>query len=361
MTQLLIALALASLAGPPVETVDELPTLLGEEFDLLEALDQLAEDHRAQERALKENNARRKEVIGRRDRAARAHTDAQSRLERERDTIRRRIRVYIELKKLEDWQIGASAADYSSWMRKRRLFAKLLEGDEQRIVRYHEVVRHYREAKNTHESELAELAAVEKRIAEAQAGLERDKALKIALLESIRTEKRFYAKAGRDLDQASRKLQEKIGNFEEWTSKRLWFRDLKGQYLLPLPGGKSKRSFGKHIHEKFKTVTMHRGVTMIPGKRGYRRVRVIYWGRVVFAGWLKGFGNTIIVDHTKNDYTLYAHLDRMDVKVGDVLKSREVIGLLGASGSLEGEKLYFELRIDGKPVDPARWFRRSLK
>ncbi len=106
---------------------------------------------------------------------------------------------------------------------------------------------------------------------------------------------------------------------------------------------------------------MHRGMTFVPGARRKKTGRVIYWGRVVYAGWLKGFGNTVIVDHTKNDFTLYAHLDEVKVKVGDQLKSRQPIGVIGSSGSLEGVKLYFELRIDGKPVNPRKWFVPRLR
>ncbi len=355
----LLTVAAVCAAVPPVESVEALPKLLEEEYDLLEALDQLDEDRRLQEASLVENQAQRTQVIARRDRAARAHAEAEETLNVERGRIRRRIRVYAELKQVKDWQLLASAGDYATYLRKRRLLANLLEGDEKRIAAYQKVVMHYRQARATHNQELAELAAVEKRISDAQSRLERDKAIKLALLESVRSEKSFFEKADRDLGKAALSLQQKIDNFEEWQGKRLWFRDLKGQYLLPLPGGNITRVFGESRHPRFKTVTMHRGIDMVVGKtkRASKKVRVIYWGRVVYAGWLKGFGKTIIVDHTKNDYTLYAHLSRIDVKVDDVLKSRQPIGLIGRSASLQGEHLYFELRIDGKPVNPKKWFR----
>ncbi|MFT5432632.1 MAG: murein DD-endopeptidase MepM/ murein hydrolase activator NlpD, partial [Myxococcota bacterium] len=239
----------------------------------------------------------------------------------------------------------------------RRLLNQMVIDDEERIRNYHKVVQRYREARIVHEKELAELNAVEEKISDARTRLERDKAIKLALLESVRGDKLFYAKAGRDLDKAADDLQERILNFEEWKNKRLWFRDLKGQYMNPVPGGRIKKGYGKKTHPKFGTVTLQRGIDIIPGRKNVRTVRVIYWGKVVFAGWLRGYGRTVIVDHTKGDYTLYAHLSKMTVKKGDMLKSRQAIGTLGRTGSLEGEHLYFELRIDGKPVDPMRWLR----
>jgi len=356
MTGLATIAALCVLA-PPVGSVEELPKLLGEEFDLLEALDELDEDRKRQERLLAANQAKRLEVIVRRDKAAEKHRRAKATLQRERQRIRRRITVYVELKRTKDWQILASSDDYAGYLRKRRLLKQLVKDDEERIRNYHKVVERYREARVGHEKELSDLSSLESKISDARTRLERDKAIKLALLQSVRADKQFYVKAERDLDKAADALQERISNFEEWKGKRLWFRDLKGQYLNPVPGGKVITKFGKKTHPKFGTVTLQRGIDIVPGRKGVRTVRNIYWGRVVYAGWLKGYGQTVIVDHTKGDYTLYAHLAKVIVKKGDMLKSRQAIGKLGRSGSLEGEHLYFELRMGGKPVDPLKWLR----
>ena len=132
--------------------------------------------------------------------------------------------------------------------------------------------------------------------------------------------------------------------------------------MNPVPGGQLEQGYGKTTHPKFNTSTFHRGLRIVPGRKRVRTVRVIYWGRVVYSGWLRGYGNTVIVDHTKGDYTLYAHLSRVKVQVGDVLKSRQEIGIMGRSGALDGKvALYFELRLSGKPVNPIYWFRRKQK
>ena len=348
----------ACLSAPPLDTVEDLPKLLGEEFDLLQALDSLDDDRREQEKRLSENQAKRIEVIARRDRAAKRHADARKTLQEERERIRRRIQVYVDLKKVRQWQLLASAGDYATYLRMRRVLAQLVKGDEQRIREYHDVVKSYHAAKTGHEDELAELSRVEKQITDARTRLERDKAIKTALLESVRADKKFWQKAGRDLDRASKRLQGRIENFEEWKGKRLWFRDLKGQYLNPVPGGQIDQGYGKTTHPKFNTSTFHRGLRIVPGRKRVRTVRAIYWGRVVYAGWLRGYGNTVIVDHTKGDYTLYAHLANLKVQEGDVLKSRQELGTMGRSGALDGKvALYFELRLGGKPVNPVYWFR----
>ena len=360
----MIAPALAALVvcAPPVGSVEELPRLLQEEFDLLEALEQLDVDRQDQERALAENQKTREEVIGRRDRAAKAHRDATTRLSTERDRIRRRIHVYIQLQKMKttEWLLLATAGDYATWLKRRHVLERLMKDDEERIKTYHATVKHYRNAEAKLEKELKDLQAVELRIKTARATLIRDTDVKATLLESVRTEKLFYAKAGKDLDKAAQKLQERIDAWQEWQGAKRWFRDLKGQYSLPVKGGKILLGYGNHTHPKFQTVTMHRGLDIGPGKGGEKTVHVMYPGKVVFAGILRGYGNTVIVDHTNRDFTLYAHLAKILVKEGDIVESKPrptKLGILGETGSFEGERLYFEIRIDGQPVDPGPWFQ----
>jgi septal ring factor EnvC (AmiA/AmiB activator) len=78
-------------------------------------------------------------------------------------------------------------------------------------------------------------------------------------------------------------------------------------------------------------------------------------GRVVHAGWFKGYGNLIIVDHGGGYHTLVAHLATMRTAMGEDVEAGEVLGTVGDSGSLKGPYLYFELREKGKPVDPRPW------
>ena len=70
------------------------------------------------------------------------------------------------------------------------------------------------------------------------------------------------------------------------------------------------------------------------------------------AGPRSGYGNTVVVYHGLGYSTLYAHLSAISVAVGDQVSSGDRIGSIGASGLSTGPHLHFELRIDGKAVDP---------
>jgi septal ring factor EnvC (AmiA/AmiB activator) len=78
---------------------------------------------------------------------------------------------------------------------------------------------------------------------------------------------------------------------------------------------------------------------------------------VRFAGWFRGYGKIVILDHGSAWYTVSGHLDEIDVAVGDAVARGAPIGRVGDTGSLAGPQLYFEIRRGGEALDPADWLR----
>ncbi|MCM2327400.1 MAG: peptidoglycan DD-metalloendopeptidase family protein [Lysobacter sp.] len=87
-------------------------------------------------------------------------------------------------------------------------------------------------------------------------------------------------------------------------------------------------------------------------------VRAVADGRVVYADWLRGFGNLLILDHGGGYMSLYGYNDGLLRQVGDGVKGGDAVAQVGASGGAGESGLYFELRHDGKPFDPMRWVAR---
>lgn len=75
-------------------------------------------------------------------------------------------------------------------------------------------------------------------------------------------------------------------------------------------------------------------------------------GRVVWSGWMDGYGNAVVIDHGGGLATLYGHLSALSVRAGDAVDQGDEVGLVGCTGSCTGSHLHFEVRIDGTPVDP---------
>lgn len=75
-------------------------------------------------------------------------------------------------------------------------------------------------------------------------------------------------------------------------------------------------------------------------------------GIVVIAGWLRGYGWVVYVDHGNGLSTRYGHLSRIDVAVGQTLKRGEQLGLVGSTGRSTGPHLHYEVRINGQAINP---------
>lgn len=87
-------------------------------------------------------------------------------------------------------------------------------------------------------------------------------------------------------------------------------------------------------------------------------IKAIHPGRVVFADWMRGFGNLLIIDHGDDVMSLYAHVQRFDVTVGAPVDNAQTVATVGASGGRSDSALYFEVRQNGEPIDPRRWIRQ---
>jgi septal ring factor EnvC (AmiA/AmiB activator) len=87
-------------------------------------------------------------------------------------------------------------------------------------------------------------------------------------------------------------------------------------------------------------------------------VRAVADGLVVYADWLRGFGNLLILDHGGGYMSLYANNEGLLRRVGEKVRAGDPIANVGASGESADSGLYFELRRDGKPLDPLKWTAR---
>ncbi|MDN5844462.1 MAG: peptidoglycan DD-metalloendopeptidase family protein, partial [Alcaligenaceae bacterium] len=86
-------------------------------------------------------------------------------------------------------------------------------------------------------------------------------------------------------------------------------------------------------------------------------VHAIAAGRVVYASWLSGFGNILIVDHGQQYLSVYAYNQSLLRQVGDIVAAGDTIARVGATGGQVEPGLYFEIRHDGAPINPQLWLR----
>lgn len=119
--------------------------------------------------------------------------------------------------------------------------------------------------------------------------------------------------------------------------------------------GKVISKFGTVRHPKYQTKTLNNGID-ISVKIG-DPVYAVYDGDVIYADKFLGYGNVIMIDHGNGYFTLYAHLSQMDVIINQPVAMGEIIGKCGDTGSLDGPMLHFEIRKDGKPLNPLDYLK----
>jgi septal ring factor EnvC (AmiA/AmiB activator) len=131
---------------------------------------------------------------------------------------------------------------------------------------------------------------------------------------------------------------------------------LRGKLDWPVHGSVSA-PFGKYKHPEFAAEIFRKGID-IDAPIG-EEIRAVEKGTVVYADRFSGYGKMVIVDHGERYYTIYGHLSEMLKKSGDEVRRGEVVGRAGDSDSLAGSKLYFEMRKDGRSLDPVPWFKKQ--
>ena len=129
------------------------------------------------------------------------------------------------------------------------------------------------------------------------------------------------------------------------------FASLKGKLRLPVRGRLVNR-FGERREEGAAWKGLF--IRAVTGET----VHAVADGLVVYADWLRGFGNLLILDHGGGFMSLYADNEGLLRKVGEKVRAGDPVANVGASGSSADSGLYFELRRDGKPFDPLKWTAR---
>ena len=372
MLSLLAAAALATTLPQVQERLAEeraaAQKLAAREATLLGKLADLERQIELEERALRAAQMKLRAANARLALAEERSNLAQGRVERAMATTGPHLAARYRLGREGYLRFLLGARSVGDLLRRRRLFNALLQSDLAALA----VLRVSAEDARSARDELAAAKAEVKSSADAEA--ERKKSLlaiideQRTLLLSLQQEKALHEEAVRELEQAERDLSRKLVDIQKdapavprtaQTALTASIRRARGKLRFPLEQGKVEAHFGRAIDPRFGTVTVQNGID-VRAPLG-AAVRAIWAGRVAHAGWFKGFGNLLIVDHGEGVFSLMAHLDRLEKAVGDDVRAGDEVGTVGDTGSLKGPYLYFELRDGQKPLDPERWLSRRRK
>lgn len=160
---------------------------------------------------------------------------------------------------------------------------------------------------------------------------------------------RLVAELGTVIAATSSRVTDRVENVADSVAIAGPFSTLRGKLRLPVRGELANR-FGSRTRSGGLDA---KGVFIRAA--GGERVRAVASGQVVFADWMRGFGNLLIIDHGEAYLSIYANNEALLRQVGDPVASGDAVAIVGASGGNEQTGLYFELRHLGRAFDPLLW------
>lgn len=253
-----------------------------------------------------------------------------------------------------------AAEDLPDFLARVSSLRRLLNHDAELLTRHRQQVAALDEARAEAEVSAQRLVAAEEALGRKARELAQERRRKHQLVARLHRDRTRERAALVELEKAARALEETLASLgADDTSPELAlagppFRDLRGK-LAPPVDAKVVQGFGRQVDAEFRTETFNSGLVF--GAARGTPVLAVAEGKVRFAGWFRGYGRMVILDHGDGYFTVAGHLDTLDVEVGDTVQARQRIGAVGETGSLAGPRLYFEVRRGGEALDPGEWLQ----
>jgi murein hydrolase activator len=278
-----------------------------------------------------------------------------------RPFLRSRARSLYKLGRLSYVRLLLSVEKPSELTRAYRYISRLAREDADKMDRFLEDQKFLEEAKARLVVQTESLLQLRKDLEASTRTLENRRSSREALLAEVNDRQEMAGTMVHELEDARQELGKLVdsliaGRSPERDDVYLPMRMFEGEIGWPVEG-KLDGHFGTQMHPRYKTVTVRNGIE-IDAPEG-TPVNAVYDGEVVYAAWFQGYGNLVIVQHPGDVHSLYGYLSDFQVARGDRVTRGEPIGLVGETGSLEGPRLYFEIRVSGRPVDPEKWLDPS--
>jgi septal ring factor EnvC (AmiA/AmiB activator) len=288
--------------------------------------------------------------------ATRRAQSLQGEADRQRPDVEARMVHLYKMGRAGYWRLLLDVNSLRDVGRAYRTASALGRIDRDRVEEHRRTLASLRAERATLEARARELHVLEQKARDASAAVDRAVTARTNLVTAIDTRRDLNAQLTGELEEAQQKLQTTLSLVAAGrpaAAPTLPLRPFQGALPWPAEGVLSGR-FGRRPS----------GAAGPPVRTGIELslpeghpVHAIHEGTVAFADAFSGYGNLVIVDHGEKAYSLYGHLQSVSVKKGDRVDASTTVGLAGRNPS-GNPSLYFELRVDGKAVDPVQWLKR---
>jgi len=332
-------------------------------------LDELDALERAIDAAETAQRRRKRQIAGLRGELAEKRKES-GRLEQalaaQKGYLARRIRALYRLKEGGLVQLLVSADSLEDMLRRYRYFSAVIAHDERVLEAHRQRRLALDEAMARIRSREEELKILLARDEAEKEKLNQIRKKKTAVLMTVHERKETYLALEREREASREKLVKEViltpveqagpppaKEPAEEAKPRQWpdMDSLKGKLPSPVPG-RLHDHFGRNPG-RFGAYTTRLGVTIEAPAQS--PVLPVAAGEIVYAAWLRGYGNVVIIDHGDRYYTLTAGLADVRVRPGQWVERSDALGLVPNSGKAEEKEIYLEIRLRGRALDPGQW------
>ncbi|MDR3631259.1 MAG: peptidoglycan DD-metalloendopeptidase family protein [Desulfocapsaceae bacterium] len=271
--------------------------------------------------------------------------------------LQKRLSAYYKLGKIGLINVAFSAHSLPELLSFHDSFQSLIRHDQDLIDSYHRSINDLEKVKEamTLEKNLLQEFITQEEDERGRAAATRQE--KEDLLTLVRTKSKLHEKAIKEMREAGNNLSSRLAALQK--KQELLdqgFMLNKGKLSPPVLGTIISR-FNQEITNKLAISSKSNGIS-IKAPDG-TKVHALFDGTILFSGYLKGYGNTIIIDHGYQYYSIVSRMEKLLKNKGDETKTGDIIGVMGDTATLIDEGLYLEIRHGSQSLDPMEWLDKD--
>ncbi|MDO8945857.1 MAG: peptidoglycan DD-metalloendopeptidase family protein [Desulfocapsaceae bacterium] len=271
--------------------------------------------------------------------------------------LQKRITAYYKTGKIGVINVAFSADTLPKLLSIHDSFSVLIHYDQNLLQQYRKTLEGLEQTKRALILEKNLLDDFINQASQEKKAVEQTKQEKKELLAQIRTQTKLHEQAAQEIEKAAGDLSTQLATMKQ---KKVIFSQgflmNKGRLLLPV-SGRVLTLYGQSTKNKMGVEGVSAGIS-IEAPDG-TKVKAIFEGTIHYAGYLRGYGNTIIIDHGFEYYTVTSRIEKLLKEEGDAVKAGEDIGIMGETATLVEEGLYFEIRHGAETEDPLLWLDKN--
>jgi murein DD-endopeptidase MepM/ murein hydrolase activator NlpD len=276
--------------------------------------------------------------------------ELERRLQQRQRLLARRVRVAYQQGNASTVRVLVGSRDVHDLISRSYVLGRIARADSRLVLAIQQDKEEVALAKAQLDRQAQQIAQLEAELAQQTSLLQQQTTTKREILQDIARDRQLKEQALDEWEEESRQIAAMLRAMEQTPRGQARLaRPFRGGFIRPVDGP-IVSGFGMRFHPILKVNRMHHGVD-IAAPYG-TPIKAAADGEVIFAGYRRGYGNTVIIDHGGGVATLYAHCSALAVGEGATVKRGQVIGYVGATGLATGPHLHFEVRRNGEPVNP---------